>query len=205
MLRVGLTGSIAVGKSFVASVFRDLGCHVIDADALARDVVEPGGEGIQAIVDAFGFEFLNADGSLNRPKLGRLVFQDSDKLARLNAVMHPRIAALQDELLARLETVDPDGVAIVEGAVLIESGGYKRFSKVVVVYCRPEIQLARLVARNDISTEDAELRISSQMSQDEKKEYADFVIDTSDGFHETRRQTNEVFLKLKANRISNRG
>jgi dephospho-CoA kinase len=198
MLRVGLTGSIAVGKSFVARVFGELGCHIIDADELARTVVEPGSEGIRAISDTFGREVLNEDGTLNRLKLSGLVFGDADRLVQLNSLMHPRIAVLQDQLLGQLEADDPNGIAIVEAALLIESGAYKRFSKTVVVFCSPEVQLERLIARNSMSLVDAELRISSQMSQGEKKRYADYLIDTTLGFDDTRRQTTEVYLHLRS-------
>ncbi len=178
--------------------FRELGCHIIDADALARTVVERGGEGIKAISDTFGREMLNEDGTLNRLKLSGLVFGDADRLAQLNSLMHPRIAVLQDQLLDQLEADDPNGIAIVEAALLIESGTYRRFPKTVVVFCRPEVQLERLIARNSMSRVDAELRISSQMSQDEKKRYGDYLIDTTLGFDEAKRQTIEVFLHLRS-------
>ncbi len=161
-------------------------------------VVERGGEGIKAISDTFGREMLNEDGTLNRLKLSGLVFGDADRLAQLNSLMHPRIAVLQDQLLDQLEADDPNGIAIVEAALLIESGLYRRFSKTVVVFCRPEVQLERLIARNSMSRVDAELRISSQMSQDEKKRYGDYLIDTTLGFDEAKRQTIEVFLHLRS-------
>ncbi|HEY3582140.1 MAG TPA: dephospho-CoA kinase, partial [Pyrinomonadaceae bacterium] len=139
MLRVGLTGSIAVGKSYVASVFAELGAHVLDADHTAREVVLPGSPGLAATVNAFGQEVLNADGTLNRQQLGALVFADEEKRQQLNHLLHPFIIARQDEILASWEAEDPDGIGIVDAALMIESGGYKRFDKLIVVHCRPEV------------------------------------------------------------------
>ncbi len=198
MLRVGLTGSIAVGKSFVTSVLAELGCRVVDADEVARRVVEPGSVGLRAVVEAFGEEVLNEDGTLDRKRLGALVFGDEERRALLNSLLHPLIMAAQDELLRRWEEEDPRGVGVVDAALLIESGGYKRFDKLIVVHCRPEAQLERLMKRNGLSREDAERRVAAQMPQEEKLRYADFAIDTTEGFDEARRQTVEVFESLRA-------
>ncbi len=197
MLRVGLTGSIAVGKSFVASVFVELGCRVIDADETAREVVLPGSEGLDAIVQRFGSEVLQADGTLNRQKLGSIIFDDESLRQELNAILHPRIIERQDEILKSWEQIDPNGIGIVDAALMIESGGYKRFDKLIVVHCRPEVQLERLMLRNGLTLEEAKRRISSQMPQEEKQQYADFLIDTSDGFELTRQRTVEVYEQLK--------
>ena len=198
MLRVGLTGSIAVGKSHVAGLLRELGCHVTDADEVARRVVEPGSEGLRAVVEAFGAGVLRGDGTLDRARLAAVVFGDEEKRLRLNAILHPLIQAEQDAQLRLWESEDPRGVGVVDAALLIESGGYRRFDKVVVVHCRPEAQLERLMRRNQLSREEAERRIRSQMPQDEKLRYADFAIDTSGDFEDTRRQTEEVYRQLKA-------
>ena len=196
MLRVGLTGSIGVGKSFVSSVFAELGCHVLDADHTARQVVEAETPGLRAVVEAFGGEILRPDGTLDRARLGALVFADEKKRLLLNSILHPFIIAAQDEQLRKWEAEDRAGIAIVDAALMIESGGYKRFDKLIVVHCRPDIQLERLMARNRISQEEAERRVASQMPQEEKKRYADFLIDTSGGFEDTRRQTVKVYEKL---------
>jgi dephospho-CoA kinase len=198
MLKVGLTGSIAVGKSFVLSVLKELGCRTIDADQVARDVVEAGTPGLQAIVDTFGEEVLTPDGSLNRPKLGAMVFGDETKRLKLNSILHPFIIARQDALMRRWEQETPGGIAVVDAALMIESGGYKRFDKLIVVHCRPEIQLQRLMARENLSQEEAQRRVSSQMPQDEKKTFADFLIDTSEGFESARQQTEDVWHRLQA-------
>jgi dephospho-CoA kinase len=197
MLRVGLTGSIAVGKSFVTSVFAELGCRVIDADLTAREVVRPGTPGLQAVAAAFGEEVLKPDGSMDRERVGAIIFGNNEKRQQLNAILHPYIIERQDEILNAWEQEDPGGIGIVDAALMIESGGYKRFDKLIVVHCRPEVQIERLMLRNKLTLAEAHERILSQMSQAEKQRFADFLIDTSDGFELTRTRTIEVFEKLK--------
>ncbi len=197
MLRVGLTGSIAVGKSFVSGVLAELGCRVVDADVVARRVVEPGAEGLRRIVEAFGEWVLKPDGTLDRAAVSAVIFKDGAKRELINSLLHPLIIAEQDGLLRRWELEDPRGVGIVDAALLIESGGHGRFDKVVVVHCRPEVQLERLMRRNDFSREEAAARISAQMPQEEKLRYADFRIDTSGSFEESRRRTEEVYAELR--------
>ena len=196
MLRVGLTGSIAVGKSYVASVFAELGCHVLDADQTAREVVLPGSAGLAAVAEAFGNDVLNPDGTLNRQQVGEIVFADEEKRQHLNHILHPFIIARQDEIMREWEREDPDGIGIIDAALMIESGGYRRFDKLIVVHCRPEVQLERLMLRNSLSREEAQARIDAQMPQAEKQKYADFLIDTSDGFELTRTRTQEVYNDL---------
>ncbi len=196
MLRVGLTGSIAVGKSYVTSVFAELGCHVLDADQTAREVVLPGSPGLESVAKTFGREILNADGSLNRQRLGAIVFADETKRQNLNGLLHPFIIARQDEIMRAWEQEDPNGIGIVDAALMIESGGYRRFDKLIVVHCRPEVQLERLMLRSSLSRDEAQARIDSQMPQAEKQKYADYLIDTSDGFEITRKRTLEVHNDL---------
>jgi dephospho-CoA kinase len=196
MLRVGLTGSIAVGKSFVAAVLAELGCRVLDADETAREVVAPGAAGLAAVVEAFGEGVLRQDGSLDRQQLGSLVFADESRRKLLNSILHPYIIARQDAQLREWEAMDPKGIAIVDAALMIESGGYKRFDKLIVVHCRPEVQLERLLARDGLTREEAKRRIASQMPQEEKQKFADYLIDTSDGFAATRKRTQEVYEEL---------
>ena len=196
MLRVGLTGSIGVGKTFVASIFVELGCHVLDADLTAREVVMPGTAGLNAIVQEFGEEVLNTDGTLDRKRLGALIFADENRRQRLNHILHPFIIARQDEILREWEREDPKGIGIVDAALMIESGGYKRFDKLIVVHCRPEVQLERLMLRDKLSRDEAQRRIASQMPQEEKQKFADYLIDTSDGFDPARSRTVEVYNQL---------
>ena len=202
MLKVGLTGSIAVGKSFVLGVLRELGCYVIDADAIAREVVVPGRRGLSAVVKAFGTEIVKGDGTLDRAKLGSIVFADEAKRVQLNSILHPFIIAEQDQRMREWEQQNPNGIAVIDAALMIESGGYKRFDKLVVVHCRTEVQLQRLMRRNKLSREAAEQRIATQMPQEEKKRYADYLIDTSGEFAETRRQTEEVYHALREASVS---
>ncbi len=197
MLRVGLTGSIGVGKTFVTSVLAELGCHVIDADAIAREVVLPGSKGLSRLVEAFGEAILHPDGTLDRGRLAALVFGNKKKLKLLNSLLHPYIIASQDQKVQELEIRDPQGIVIVDAALMIESGGYKRFDKLIVVHCSPEVQVKRVMARNGLSIEEAEKRIRAQMSQEEKMVFADYLIDTSQGFEATREQTKIVFQELQ--------
>lgn len=197
MLKVGLTGSIAVGKSHVLRMFAELGCHVIDADRIARDVVAPETEGLQSVVAAFG-DVLNVDGTLDRAKLGQIVFADETKRHQLNSILHPLIIAAQDEQIREIESRDPDGIVIIDAALMIESGGYKRLDKLIVVHCEPEIEIERLMKRDGLSRAAAEERIKTQMPQEEKKKYADFLIDTSGSFDDTRAKVASVFEQLRA-------
>lgn len=197
MLRVGLTGSIAVGKSFVVSVMRELGCHTLDADQTAREVVAKGTEGLAEIVSLFGKDVLTASGELDRKRVGSMVFADEAKRELLNSVVHPRVLAVQDRWLSGVVRSDPNGIAVVDAALMIESGGYRRFDRIIVVWCLPEIQLSRLMMRDGLSEEDAKRRIAAQMPQDEKKRFADDLIDTSNGFDETRRQTVALVQRLR--------
>jgi len=196
MLRVGLTGSIGVGKSYVSSVFVELGCYLLDADETAREVVSPGTSGLSEIVAEFGTDVLNPDATLNRKQLGAIVFGDQQKRLKLNAILHPRIIERQDQILSQQELIDPNGIAIVDAALMIESGGYKRFDKLIVVHCRPEVQLQRLMLRSGLSRDEAQQRIDSQMPQEEKQKYADYLIDSSDGFEVTHQRTVEVYNQL---------
>ena len=197
MLKVGLTGSIAVGKSFVLGVLAELGCRVLNADVTAREVVAPESPGLRAAVDAFGKEILLPDGGLDRAKLGSLIFADEQKRLRLNSILHPFIIAKQDEQMRKWESEDPTGIAVIDAALMIESGGYRRFDKLIVVHCRPEVQLQRLMSRDGLDREQAEQRIKAQMPQEEKKKFADFLIDTSDGFESAQEQTETVYQQLR--------
>ena len=196
MLRVGLTGSIGVGKSFVADVLAELGSHVLDADQAARQVVAKGSPGLQEVIRTFGPDVLKGDGNLDRKRLGDVVFADQTKRELLNSILHPHIIALQDEQLRQWERNDPNGIGIIDAALMIESGGYKRFDKLIVVHCKPDVQLERIMSRNHLNRGEALMRINAQMSQDEKMKFADYLIDTSDGFDVTRVQTKEVYEKL---------
>jgi dephospho-CoA kinase len=197
MLKVGLTGSIAVGKTFVCEVLAELGAFVLDADLTAREVVQPNTKGLKAIVENFGAEVLQPDGTLDRVKLGAMVFDDEERRQLLNSIVHPLVIEKQNDWLLQKELEKPDAIAVIDAALMIESGSYKRFDRLIVVWCDSDIQLQRLILRNNLSQEEALSRINSQMPQEEKKRYADFLIDTSEGFENTRSQTIEIFEQLK--------
>jgi dephospho-CoA kinase len=196
MLKVGLTGSIAVGKSYVLSILRELGCVTFDADLIAHSVMEPGHAAYKDIVREFGREVLAVDGSIDRAKLGPIVFADRGRRERLNQIVHPRVIEEQNRLLGEAEAANPNAIVVVDAALMIESGGYKRFDRIVVVYCDRETQIERLMRRNQITREDAELRVSAQMSSEEKRRYADYEVNTSGTIEETRQRVIEIYSAL---------
>jgi dephospho-CoA kinase len=198
MLKIGLTGSIAVGKSFVVSVLRELGCITFDADKIAHSVMELGKPAYEDIVQEFGTNILAEDKTIDRAKLGAIVFADAERRKRLNEIVHPRVMEEQNALLNEAEAANPAGITIIDAALMIESGGYKRFDKLIVVFCEPETQILRLMARNQISREDAERRVAAQMSSDEKRKYADYEIDTTGTMDETHQRVKQVYDKLIA-------
>ena len=137
------------------------------------------------------------DGTLDRQRLGALIFADASKRQLLNSILHPYIIALQDQQLRKWDRLDPQGIAVVDAALMIESGGFKRFDKLIVVHCRPEVQLGRLMQRDNLTHEEAQKRIDAQMPQEEKQKFADYLIDTSEGFESARKRTVEVYEELR--------
>jgi len=196
MLRVGLTGGIATGKTTVGEMFVELGCHLIDSDQIAHRLFEPGQAVNAAVVKEFGDGIVAADGSIDRRILGDIVFKDAQARARLNSLVHPAIIERQQEWLKQVEAQDPKGIAIVAAALMIEVGTYKNYDKIIVVTCSQEIQKERLRARSPLSEDQIEARIRSQMPMEEKVRYADFVIDNSGPIAATRHQVAEVFNSL---------
>ncbi len=197
-MKAGLTGGIAVGKTFVVSVLRELGCQVIDADLLSHQAIERGKPAYHEIIREFGQQVVGESGEIDRSRLGAMVFGHPASRARLNAIVHPRVFEAQSKWLAEVEARSPGAIAIVDAALLIETGAYKRFDKVIVVYCAPELQLERLMRRDNLSRQDAEARIASQMPTEEKLKFADYSIDTSGGFAETRLRVEAVFKNLSS-------
>jgi len=196
MLRVGLTGGLASGKSFVGRALAQLGCHLIEADELGHKLIEPGGEAYSAVVAEFGPGILEANGAIDRRRLAALVFNDADKLARLNALVHPAVIRREEEIMAELEARDPHGIAVVEAAILIETGSHRRFDRIVLAVCRPEQQIERAVQRG-ISREEALARLRRQMPLEEKRKYAHYVIDTSGTKEQTLEQVRKVYNLLR--------
>ena len=197
MLKVGLTGGIASGKSTVAEMFRRHGAHLIDADRVSRDVVAPGRPALEEIVEAFVRGVLRPDGALDRAALAAIVFNDDDARARLNAIVHPRIWEEEDRLCAIHEARDPDGVVMIDAAVIIEAGGAGRVDLMVVVDVDAEDQLERLAAKG-MSEEEARSRIRAQMPVAEKRTYGDYVLNNRGPVEETGRQVERVWRVLAA-------
>ncbi|MGH9719875.1 MAG: dephospho-CoA kinase [Bryobacteraceae bacterium] len=198
MLKVGLTGGIGTGKSFVAAALAELGCHVIEADALGHQVLEPSGEAYQAVVAAFGRGVLNADETIDRKKLGRQVFGNVERLALLNSLVHPAVFRRQDELMRSYGTLDPGGIVVVVAAIMIEAGSFRRYDRLVVAVCDPETQIQRAMKRDGASREEVLARMQSQMPLDEKRKYADYVIDTSGTKEETIELVKPVYQSLRS-------
>jgi len=199
MLRAGLTGGIGCGKSTVAAMMRELGCRVLDADSLARDLAEPGQPAFAEIVQAFGREILGPDGRMDRAKMAHLVFGEASKLAKLNAILHPRVVTEQQRQLAEIARTDPHAVAVVEAALLVEAGYHASLDRLIVVWCRPEQQLARLTKPGGrwMTREDALRRIAAQMPLEEKLRLATDEIDNSGSIEETRAQVEALAARLK--------
>lgn len=197
MLKVGLTGGIGVGKSHVCKIFAELGCYVFDADQVARDVVSVGKLGYQKVLDEFGKEILAEDKSIDRAKLGQIVFNNKEKREKLNQILHPIIIDEQNKLMLEVLAKDSSAIVIMDAALMIESGSYKRFDKLIVVFCKQEMQIKRIVKRNSFSYEQAQSRINSQMPTEEKRKYADIEIDTSGTYEETDKRVREVYQELK--------
>ena len=196
MLRVGLTGGIACGKSTVAVLMRKRGCAVLDADSLAHDLIEPGRPAYAEIVKEFGEGVLNADGKVNRGTLGGIVFADRAKLDRLNQIVHPRVLEATNEWFAKIAREESPAIAVVEAALLIEAGYAQQLDRLVVCWCRPEQQRKRLLARG-LDAAEADRRIAAQMPMEEKKRRATDLIDCSRTLVETARQVNKLVARLQ--------
>ena len=198
MLRVGLTGGLASGKSTVSRELARLGCAVLCADEVGHAVLEPGGEAFAAVVEAFGASILDAAGRIARPKLAAIVFDDDSQLKRLNALVHPAVYAREEEWLQGVEDADPSTIAVVEAAILIEAGSYRHYDKVVLAVCEERQQIERAMARDGLTREQAEARLRRQMSLEEKKRYADYQIDTSGTIEATLGQVRRVYESLRS-------
>jgi dephospho-CoA kinase len=191
MRKIGLTGGIASGKSTVAAMLRELGFDVIFADEISRRLLDPGQAAYEETVREFGREIVRPDGTLDRKKIAAIVFADRAQLARLNAIIHPRVEAQILKQFADWEREENRPVAFVEAALLVEAGYMKNLDGLVVTWCRPEQQVERLVARG-MTEEEARARIGAQMPVEEKLKLADYKIDCSGSIEETRRQVVEL-------------
>jgi len=196
MLKVGLTGGIASGKSTVASMLRDRDCQVLELDPLGHELLEPGQSAYDEVVRDFGNGILGPGDKVDRAKLGAVVFSDPAKRARLNQILHPRILQVVRQWFSALDRPGGPDLAVAEAALIIEAGFHKELDKLIVCWARPDQQLARLVERG-LPREQASLRIAAQMPADEKRALADEVIDCSGTIQETERQVDMVFAKLQ--------
>jgi dephospho-CoA kinase len=197
MLKVGLTGGLACGKSFVGEALERMGCFLIRADELGHEVLAPGGEAYESVVNEFSREILSEDGAIDRRALAARVFGHPDRLARLNALVHPAVIRREEQLARDFAAREPNGIAVVEAAILIETGSYKRFDKLILVTCAEEQQLARAMHREGADEADVRARISRQMPVEEKRKFADFVINTTGDKEDTLRQTLAVYQQLR--------
>ena len=197
MLISGLTGGMACGKTFVAGILRELGCYIVEADALGHEVMRPGGEAYSPVIDAFGPSILKADGAIDRSRLASLVFTDPAALARLNAIVHPAVRDRSTRQFDEIRMRDPRAVAIYVAAILIETGGYRQFDKLIVVTCAREQQIERAMERPHAIMTDVLARLDRQMPIQKKKEFADYIIDAGGAKEETLRQTRMVYDDLR--------
>lgn len=193
MLKVGLTGGIGSGKSEVSRRLAALGAVVIDADRIAREVVEPGTEGLARVVEAFGAGILRADGTLDRPKLGSIVFSDPEKLAVLNGIVHPLVGARVAELQDR---ADADAIVVYDVPLLAENGLAPMYDVVVVVDAADDVRIARLVELRGMARQDAEARIAAQASREDRLKVADIVVPNEGSLEELAARVEEVWAEL---------
>lgn len=192
-MKIGLTGGIASGKSTIASLLVERGALLVDADQVAREVVLPGEQALEAIASTFGQAVLEADGSLNRKALGEIVFRDKDSLAKLEAITHP---AIRERMQAKIHTYAeqfPERLIVADIPLLYETKQEHLYDGIMVVYVPAEIQKVRLMERNQVSEEEAIRRVSLQMDIEQKRSKADWVIDNSGSLAETKRQLNEFW------------
>ena len=200
MLRVGLTGGIACGKSTIGAMLAKRGAHLLLADTLAHQLYEPGAATYDEVVRRFGRDILNADGTIHRGRLANLAFPD--RIDELNAVVHPAVVAAQTRWMKDREREDPDGVAVVEAALLIEAGAARDFDKVIVVTCDFEHKVERYAARTNLPLDAArvevERRSAAQFTDQEKASQADYVMDNSGSVEDAERQLEKIWGELRA-------
>lgn len=199
MLRVGLTGGIACGKSTVGEMLARRGAHLLQADVLAHQLYAPGAAVYDEVMRSFGREILNEDGTINRAKLAEIAFPG--RIGELNAIVHPAVIKAQNEWMAEVAREDPHGTAVVEAALILEAGAAKDFDKIVVVTCDFEHRVERYAQRTGIplasALSEVQRRSAAQLPDEEKVRHADYVIENSGAVEETERQVEEVWNKLQ--------
>jgi dephospho-CoA kinase len=195
-LLVGLTGGMGSGKTLAASFFKDLGSFVLDADLICRELVDPGQPAWREISDTFGKEIFTVSGSLDRKKLADIVFSDPEKKRTLEDILHPKVFEFERLEYKTIYRMHPNAVVIVDAALLIESGNYKKMDKVIVVDSDEKIRINRVLARNEMSQEEVTARIKNQMPSKEQVGYADFVLENSLDKDNLRSQVEDIHIKL---------
>lgn len=198
MLRVGLTGGLGSGKTFVGRELQRLGCYFLQADELGHQVLLPGGEAYGPVIKEFGRTVLDDNEIIDRRRLAALVFQNPERLSKLSSIVHPAVTRLQEEHVARIAAADPHAIVVVEAAILVETGSYLRFDKLIVVVCALEQQLERAMERNAYNREEVMERIGRQLPIEEKRRVAHFVIDTAGSKESTIQQTRAVYGLLRS-------
>jgi dephospho-CoA kinase len=201
MITIGLTGGIASGKTTVSGMLVQKGAYLIDADLLAREVVEPGQPAWHEIVDWLGDSILLPDQKIDRTKLAELVFSDSIKLDRLNSIIHPKVGSLLIQRSKEIKEREPEAIIVYDIPLLVEAGMQKMVDMVLLVYVTRNIQLDRLQNRDGLCREDAELRLQAQMPLEVKKDFADYIIDNSNSLEETSRQVDLFWTELRQLKI----
>jgi dephospho-CoA kinase len=197
MLKVGLTGGLACGKTLVGEGLAGLGCHLIQADELGHQVLLPSGEAYADVVREFGSGILNEDGTIDRKRLAAEVFSQPGRLETLNRLVHPHVFRREKELIDRFAQADPHGIVVVEAAILIEAGTYKNYDRLILVECEEQQQIERSLKRDHIDRAEVLARIRRQMPLAEKRKFADYVIDTSGSKEDTLRRVREVYGALR--------
>ncbi len=196
MKKIGLTGGIASGKSTISRALGEMGARIIDADLLAREALMPGTETYRATVKLFGRRILSSDGRIDRKALGDIVFRNPEKRVRLEGVVHPEVFRREAEIMDEITKSEPDALVIFDAALLIESGVWRRMDGLIVVWCRKETQVDRLIKNCRLKPEEAVLRVEAQMPLDEKKKYASWIIDNDGDVSLAIRQAREIYQKL---------
>ena len=194
---IGLTGNIGSGKSLAASYFKELGAYIIDADLICGQLVVPHQPAWEEIVDKFGNEYLNPDKTLNRSKLAVEVFQSDKKRHALEVILHHRVIAEEKKIFSDHQKIDPEAIVIIDSALLIESQNYKNVAKVIIVQSTQELQIQRVMNRDGESRASVKNRLKSQMSLEEKLNYADYVLYNITGREQLKYQVKQLYLDLK--------
>lgn len=198
MLKVGLTGGLASGKSFVGHALESLGCLLIRMDDLGHEVIEPGGEAYESVIREFGREILDPDGRINRRRLAAEVFGKPERLEKLNALVHPPVRARERKLIEDFAARNPHGITVSEAAILVETGRHRDYARLIVAVCTEEQQIERAMARDHLTREEVLDRLHRQMPLEEKIKFADYIVDTSGTKEHALEQTRAVYESLRS-------